>query len=69
MCESSGDPGPVKSMMMIPGVVAKLVERGSCMWKIVCSNAMSSQTNDLSNGYLSLSIIRIGQGLIDSVSR
>ena len=43
------------------------------VWEIVGSNPWSSQTNDLSNWFLSLprqaiSIIRIGQGLVGSIS-
>ena len=49
------------------------IEHESCVWKIVCSNPWSCQTNDLWNWYLSLpsqmlSIIMIRQGLVGSVS-
>ena len=52
----------------LPGAVAESVEHGSSMWVIVGSNPWSSQTNDLSNWFFSLSsqmfdIIRIGGGL------
>ena len=56
-----------------PSAVTELVEYWSHVWKITGSNPWSSQTSDLSNGYLSLpsqvlGIMRIGQGLVGAVS-
>ena len=55
------------------GAVADSIEHSSRVQEIMGSNPWSIQTNDLSNVYLSLpsqvlGIIRIGQGLVGSVS-
>ena len=54
-----------------PGAVAESVQRGPRVWEI--GNLVPSQTNNLSNRYLSFpslafGIIKIGQGLVRSVS-
>ena len=60
-------------MTSISRVVAGSVEHGPRVREVVGSNAWSGQTNDINILYLSfpshvLGIIRIGKGLVGSVS-